>query len=94
MNPFGLAEKKHAEEERRDHDNEFLWAPRFQPPSWNLLFITTDCHPGEGQDLLIYKPLSVEFPSITKIDFPVQQKLAVVQFYHSGSADCQMIWFF
>jgi hypothetical protein len=37
------------------HDSEFLWAPRFQPPSWNLLYITTDCHPGVGQDLLIYK---------------------------------------
>ena len=37
------------------HDNEFLWALRFQPPSWNLLFTKIDCHPGEGQDLLIYK---------------------------------------
>ena len=28
----------------------------------------------------MFNVLSVEFPSITKIDFPVQQKLAVVQF--------------
>jgi hypothetical protein len=35
-------------------------------------------------DSPVKNPLYVEFPSITKIDFTVQQKLAVVQFKRSA----------
>jgi hypothetical protein len=44
------------------HDNALVWALRFQPPSLVIASAARqspvyykDCHPGEGQDLLIYK---------------------------------------